>query len=531
MNNVTVHDDQTTTSYDEIPYESHAFPQSHPDRLATMGRLFGMQPAPVETCRVLELGCASGGNLIPMAFSLPRSEFVGVDFSRREVEAGRKVIADMALPNVRIEHASILDIDASWGEFDYVIAHGVFSWVPYLVQDKILAVCGENLRPQGIGYVSYNTYPGWHMREMIRHMMIYHSRQFSDTAQRITQARALIDFLARSTPAQDNFFGLLLKSELELIKKSKDYYLFHEHLEDENKPLYFHEFVERAETKGLQYLSEAEFGTMLTSGFPKEVADTLTRISKNIIRTEQYMDFLRNRLFRQTLVCRKGVPLKRNLDVGDIQGFLVASPAAPDKEAAEAAPGGRRTFRTPRGATVQTDRLLTQEALTALRAHWPRALTVDDLFDRALGGLKEHHGLSSTDGGAERRILLADLLQCYSAGVVELRTWQADFLREPGEHPRMSRLAAYQSAQGLPCVNLRHETIRLDAVARHIVPLLDGTRDRDTILAAMRSLVTNGTLVISRNKENVCDEELIQKTLTYALTQALTKMAAAALFV
>lgn len=95
----------------------------------------------------------------------------------------------------------------------------------------------------------------------------------------------------------------------------------------------------------------------------------------------------------------------------------------------------------------------------------------------------------------------------------------------------MSRLAAYQSTQGLPCVNLRHETIRLDAVARHIVPFLDGTRDRDAILAAMRSLVTNGTLVISRNKESVSDEELIQKTLAHALTQAITKMTATALFV
>ena len=160
MADVTVRGSGRKTSYDEVPYESHAFPQSHPDRLAAIGRLFGMNPASVENCRVLELGCASGGNLIPMAYQLPGSEFVGVDNSQREVDLGRKVIADVALPNVRIEHASILDVDASWGTLDYILAHGVYSWVPDHVQDKMLAIASANLTPQGVAYVSNNTYPG-----------------------------------------------------------------------------------------------------------------------------------------------------------------------------------------------------------------------------------------------------------------------------------------------------------------------------------------------------------------------------------
>jgi trans-aconitate methyltransferase len=204
MTDITVAGGEAKSSYDEVPYESHPFSQTHPDRLATLGRLFGMAPAPVERCRALELGCASGGNLIPMACQLPGSEFVGVDNSRREVEMGRGIIAALGLTNVRIEPASILDVDDSWGRFDYIIAHGVYSWVPDHVQDKMLAICAANLPPQGIAYVSYNTYPGWHMREMIRHMMLYHVAQFPDAQQRLQQARALVDFLARSTPTQDN---------------------------------------------------------------------------------------------------------------------------------------------------------------------------------------------------------------------------------------------------------------------------------------------------------------------------------------
>jgi len=294
------------TTYDEVPYGSHAFSQSHPDRMATIGRLFGLSPAAVDQCRVLELGCASGGNLIPMAFCLPQSEFVGVDLSGRQVEVGQKTIRDLGLKNVRIEHASILDVDDSYGTFDYVVCHGVYSWVPADVQDKILAIASANLTPRGVAYISYNTYPGWHMRGMLRHMMLYHVRQFKGTQQRIDQAKALIDFLARNVPTENNPYGLLLKSELGLIGRVADWYLFHDHLEEVNEPVYFHQFAERAGIHGLQYLGESDFGTMLTSKFPKEVAETLSKINKNIVSTEQYMDFLRNRQFRQTLLCHKG---------------------------------------------------------------------------------------------------------------------------------------------------------------------------------------------------------------------------------
>jgi len=96
-----------------------------------------MIPAPVTKCRVLELGCASGGNLIPMAFNLPESEFIGVDFSAKEVEMGNKIIKDLNLKNIRLEQLSIMDIDETFGKFDYIICHDVYSSVPVLFSIKL----------------------------------------------------------------------------------------------------------------------------------------------------------------------------------------------------------------------------------------------------------------------------------------------------------------------------------------------------------------------------------------------------------
>jgi len=215
------------SSYDVVPYPSFPFPQSHPDRLATLATLFGMRPPPVKRCRVLELGCASGGNLIPMAVELQESTFVGIDLSIRQLAEGQAAIEALGLQNIQLMHMNILDVPADCGQFDYIIAHGVYSWVPPAVQDQILAICKQHLSPNGVGDVSYNTYPGWHFRGMIRDMMRYHAGQFPELRMRMEHARALLAFLAKSVPADHDVYGMLLKRELEWVSRTPDPYLFH----------------------------------------------------------------------------------------------------------------------------------------------------------------------------------------------------------------------------------------------------------------------------------------------------------------
>src|SRR5262249_40891875 len=162
-----------SNSYDAVPYNSYPFPRTHPGHLAAVASLFGMKPAPIGRCRVLELGCAGGVNLIPMALTLPASRFIGVDLSARQIADGQKLAAELALDNLHLRHLNILDVDQSLGQFDYIVCHGVYSWAPGPVRDKILEVCARNLAPQGVAFVSYNTYPGWHMNGMIRDMLCF----------------------------------------------------------------------------------------------------------------------------------------------------------------------------------------------------------------------------------------------------------------------------------------------------------------------------------------------------------------------
>ena len=519
---------QTETSYDLIPYQSHAYPQTHPDRLATLAHIFGLTPAPVTRCRVLELGCASGGNLLPMAYNLPDSEFIGVDLSLRQVKEAQKTISDLGLKNIRIENVSIMDIDPSWGTFDYIICHGVYSWVSNVVQDKILAVSSCNLAPQGIAYISYNTYPGWHLRQMIRHMMHYHIEQFTDTAKRIEQARALVDFLAESV-STDSYYGLMLKSELDLIERVKDWYLFHDHLEEINTPIYFYQFIDRCAKHGFQYLAEADISTMLSSGFPKKVAETLKRISPTIIRTEQYMDFLRNRFFRQTLLCKKELALNRNLNGESLNGLLVASAAQPEITAIDLAPGIKQSFRTSGGLIFHTDLPMTKAALTVLSEHWPKAIDQPRLISEVCDRLGWDNTAEKTL--KEWQIVQVDLLHCYTLNIVEFNTWQAAISKNVSCRPKASRLAVFQCTNGQAIVNQRHEPVTLDAFGNELLCALDGSRDHARLREYLMKRMNDGAFILRLDNQPVTDLHLAHEALDQVLTQTLKKLASTALLV
>jgi methyltransferase-like protein/SAM-dependent methyltransferase len=471
------------TSYDEVPYESFPIPGTHPDRLATLALLAGIRTPPLDTCRVLELGCAGGGNLIPMAVELPRAQFVGVDLSAAQVAEGDAVIRALQLGNVQLMACSVMDIDDNFGQFDYIIVHGIYSWVPNGVQEKILEICNRNLVPNGVAYVGYNTLPGWRTRGVIRDLMRYHALQFAEPDKRVAEARAMLDFLARGVPDENSAYGKLLRSELELLHSAPDYYILHEHLEELNEPLYFHEFIERAHRHGLQYLADAEIATMQPSRFPPQVADTVRRLASDMIRQEQLMDFLSNRTFRQTLLMHAEQPFDRLVTVERVQELWVSSSATPARRNPNLAEGIVEKFCTPAGRCVSTPKAITKSALLTLGARWPVAAAGPELMASAYSRLNP---LAAKPPRAEDSETLAgDLLHSYASGIVELHVRASPFSIERGTRPRVSPLARYQAERGARVTTLRHDSIVVPDSIRALLPLLDGSRTLDEISAAV----------------------------------------------
>ena len=190
------------TAYDAVRYPNHPHVQTHPDRLATLATLFGMSPAPVERCRVLELGAGDGDNLIPMAFGLPHSEFTGIDFAAGPVADGARVIERLGLGNIRLLAMDLMEVGEDFGEFDYIIAHGLYSWAPAEVREHMLALCRRHLAPAGVAFISYNAYPGCHIRQMLREIMLYHTAGMEDPEESCGKRARCSRWFARRTPSR-----------------------------------------------------------------------------------------------------------------------------------------------------------------------------------------------------------------------------------------------------------------------------------------------------------------------------------------
>jgi methyltransferase-like protein/2-polyprenyl-3-methyl-5-hydroxy-6-metoxy-1,4-benzoquinol methylase len=516
-------------SYDQVPYQSHPFVQCTPDRLAVIATLHGIKPAPPARCRVLELGCSSGGNLLPLAERFPDSEFLGIDGSARQAAAGREAVEHLGLCNIQLEHRDILEVGPELGKFDYIITHGVFSWVPPRVQEKILRICTENLSPNGVAYVSYNAYPGWHMRGIIRDMMLYRARPFDKPVDRVRHARALVDFLAESVPAEDNAYGILLRSELESLRRKEDHYLFHEHLEACNQPFYFHQFMELATASGLQYVGEADYGAMSLGNVPPAALKVLNAVAEDRLALEQYMDFLRNRMFRQTLLCHNALSVDEEIAAERALGLYVSSPAKPETQIVDVRSRAKAVFRGAGAVTTTTEPVM-KAAMLHLAEIWPRAVSVTELIAVARSRVNPVAALVDvTRVSADSRKLVEPLLRCYATGQVEFTASPSSFTTIVSQRPTASQLARRQAQSSHRVTNLRHESVTLDDLHRHVLRHLDGKSDRAALLGKLAELVAQGSLMLREDGRPIEEANRVRETLDSPLSAALSMLAGNAL--
>ena len=492
---------ERTTAYDETPYPSGAFPQTHPNRLAAMARLFGVPAADPAKARVLELGCADG--------------------------LGQQAIAAAGLKNVELRLQNILDFPATEGKFDYIIAHGVFSWVPDPVREKILAICEQHLADNGVAYVSYNAHPGWNMRRSLRDMMLFHTRNLADPKVKVQQARALLAFLANSVPTENNAYGLLLKSELGFMNGQSDNYLLHDILGEENTPFYFHEFISRAAGHGLQYLSEPNIAEMLASNFPDKIRETLGQLNSQIVAQEQYMDFLRNRSFRQDLLCRVNVAIRRNLTSSSLSQFAFRSHLRSAMGPIELVPGVAVSFASAGGAQItSTDAFVKAVLWTLIETKGMAAIAFPDLLEKARSRSRAFLGeVPPNRDEIDQVTLESNLMNLLAKGLVEIYAEPVSVRMDVPEKPLVSALARHQALNARLITNRIHQAIPADLVARYVIAACDGTRTHDGILAELVERVNEGKLQVNEGAAKMTNPEKIRAALRPAVETGLTSLA------
>lgn len=447
-----------------------------------VGRLFGLSPAPASRCRVLELGCGDGANVLSIAQSLPRSTVVGIDAAGGAISRGQELARTAGIDNLDLRVGDLERLDGDLGTFDYVIAHGVYSWIPPRVRGALLRCCRHNLAPAGIAFVSYNAYPGSYLRDMTRDILSFHVRDVTDPQARLTEAhrmmRAIVEIVEPSPYAR------LLREHMERMLQSSDALLFHDDLAEISTPFYFYEFVEHATAHGLAFLSEADLAESRIHDVPASASELIDSLPDDVVVREQYLDFFKNRMFRQTLLCHAEAPLRREIDDVLLERMAVSSPVVavePDgPSAAEAA--AEEKFTTPDGFTVATSEPLVRAALHLLARSWPEAIE----FPELLAQCREQAAPDVAPELVAAR-LRGIMLEAYISRVVRLHGAPPPVRGRVSERPRASALARAQYAAGVRVVSsLLHANVRLEGeVEPALLLLLDGTRDPRALAEAL----------------------------------------------
>jgi SAM-dependent methyltransferase len=426
---------------------------------------------------VLELGCGDGGNALSIAQTLPGAQVLGVDAAGAAVARGTALADAAGLKNVELRAGDFESLAAEeLGSVDYVIAHGVYSWIPPAARVALLACVARCLAPHGITFLSYNAYPGSYLRDMARDVLRFHLRDVEDPAARLAGAHELMrTIVAIDEPTP---YARVLREHLERMLGASDALLFHDDLAEVSTPFYLHEVVEHAERHGLRFLSEADLAESLMRDVPDSAERLMATLPDDAVVREQYLDFFKNRMFRQTLLCRAEVPLRRALDDGALERLAISSSARGEERTLD----GAETFVTPEGVSMTTSEPLVRGAMDTLAAAWPAALPFPALLERALAA-------AGPDAPAElvAARLREVLLEAQLARVVQLHGCPPPVASVAGERPLASGLARAQLAAGAPAVSsLLHANVRLgEEVDAALLPLLDGTHDRAELRAAL----------------------------------------------
>ena len=479
---------------DRIHYPGTAWEHSHPDRIAANARLLGLKPAPVERCRVLELGCGAGQNLVPMARGLPEARFLGIELAARPVELGRGLAAALGLSNVELQQRDIVDVPADLGEFDYIIAHGVYSWVAAPVREAVMSVFARHLAPAGIAYLNFNAMPGGHLRSLSRDMMEFRLSVFDEPEVHGEDALRFVRLVTAAQP-EGSPYRRILEDELDRIECNPAGVLFHDDLVPNHQAFHFQSVVEHAARHGLQYLCEARPADVHPGRYRLEIRAAVRRFGGGRIAREQCFDFLVCQMYRCSLFCREGAVLATPADLEGLRGLRAASPTRPDPAPANLTDGSAATFRDPEGATVRIDDSAAKAALELLAENWPASVGIDSLFRDA----RKRAGRTGRPTPLEKREFTEFLVTNHVAGFVDLHTWEPPMATAVSDRPVANALARIEIERGTRVTSLRHRPVDIDdPIAAAVLARLDGTRDRTSLRADASTVLPDVVLTDDR---------------------------------
>lgn len=473
--------------YDRIPYPTRAQPLIHPERLAALGMLYGLDPAPVASARVLELGCGDGTNLAAIAAAFPGSHCVGADLSAAAVARGREFARQCGLRNLVLHQTDVAADNAPDGPFDYILCHGLYAWVPEAARAGILRHCSHRLAPAGLALVSYDALPGACARQAVHSMLRWHVRELTNADEQLTEARALAQFLVEATPETDDV-ARALRTELCAALAKEPGFLYHDELAEHYAPVRFHDFIQAASQHGLQFVADADPAELIGLNLRKQTVQLLHALTADRVERQQYFDFLLGRRFHHTLLCRPECTVAEALQLDGLRHCWFSAQGRPTTPESLAAPGALASFERPDGARLETDFLPGKLALAHLQATSPRRTSFEEL-QRIVREQLARTGAADFWTAETLPALSRFLVEACGPKIATFHGATPEVCTRVGERPLAFPVARVQAANGPAVTSAYHQMFVLeDRWSRELLARADGTRTSNQLHDELASL-------------------------------------------
>lgn len=516
--------DQVAQTYNEVPYTSKVFSSCQPTRLHALAKIKGLNPAPLENAKVLEIGCSFGGNLMPFAIRYPNSQIVGIDLAEHQINVGKQMFAKVGINNVELVAADISQVGFNI-QFDYIICHGVFSWVPEFVQQAILKVVQQYLAPNGIAYISYNTYPGWKSKDIIRDLMLFGSNENLSSLERVDQGIATLDFVNNILSRDNSARSEVMRSLSRDVKENESkYYIAHEYFETFNQAFYFRQFIKQIEQYNLAYVTDASTPVIFKNSLfatNEEYDQVCQYFNFNLENIEQFLDFLQNRCFRGSIITHQQNKEACGISQHIEQYFLchhfydvyLKTSAVFETESENK---GSRWVIQGNGAWLKSNEL--NDELFNFLNKQNQPCKVQDIFDH----LKSMPSYDETE------------LQHIIWFIIHLNGTYLCFSPEPNmaynKKPKLAEKYRHliQFVQANPNItslsNRYYQNIGCDYFLSYLAQHLDGTKTIQQLIKQIKADIENDLLLVTLNNVETHSKEIADQEIENLLMQYLTQL-------
>lgn len=416
--------------YEKQIYPPMSHPLSDPAVSAVAARIGGLEVPHPRRARILEIGCCSGHNLLPLARRWPESRFVGIDLAERSIDEARERAAQAGIGNVEFIAGDLRDFEPVDGPFDIIIAHGFFSWVPDEVKAALLVFCRRHLSPSGIATISFNLECGWQPRLPV-----------IAKVRAIQQARGggevdALEILASLTEPADPEAAIIA----DMLAKGPAILAFDD-FGPVNDPWPLDRFAEAAANAGLRWLGESDPGANIPSALGEAVLGELRRRVTDPLALQLAVDEASGRTFRSGVLCRDDAPVAERISSGLVLDFAVRAGV----ESLD--PGANDIFQR-------------------IQAFAPACVPVSEII-----------------ADLDPRMAARQIFDGITRGWIRPRIEPVSFDSGPPEFPKLDPFRLLCARSGLPIVDVWHGPCDFPRPHFDVLAMMDGSRSRRELAA------------------------------------------------